>query len=148
MQIHEIKRKTQRKRHKVVGRGGKRGKTAGRGTKGQKARAGHRIRPAIRDVIKKLPKRRGQGVSVNRFKTPFVHTVTLSLEALNSTFSAGERVTPKTLLEKQLIEKIGNKVPTVKILVRGTLDKKLDIRGCAVSKGAQIAIEKMGGTVK
>ncbi|MBI4136288.1 MAG: hypothetical protein HY481_01940 [Candidatus Vogelbacteria bacterium] len=57
--MHQLKRQHPRQRKKIVGRGGKRGTTAGRGTKGQKARAGHRIRPAIRDVIKKLPKRRG-----------------------------------------------------------------------------------------
>lgn len=148
MQIHEVKSKTQFKTKKVVGRGGKRGKTAGRGTKGQKARAGHRIRPAIRDVIKKLPKRRGEGVSVNRFKTPYAHTATLYLDVLSSSFGAGERVTPKALLEKELIKKSGNKIPAVKILVRGTIDKKLNVRGCAVSEGAKTAIEKLGGTVK
>jgi ribosomal protein L19E len=47
---------------KRVGRGGGRGKTSGRGTKGQKARAGHRIMPAIREQLKKLPKMRGRGV--------------------------------------------------------------------------------------
>ena len=51
----ELKRKTQNKKPKLVGRGSKRGKTSGRGTKGQKSRAGHKIRPEIRDRIKKLP---------------------------------------------------------------------------------------------
>lgn len=148
MQIHEVKSKTQRKTKKVVGRGGKRGKTAGRGTKGQKARAGHRIRPAIRDLIKKLPKRRGEGVSVNRWGTPFVHTVVLNIGVLNTLFEAGDRVTPKALLEKALIEKKGSKIPAVKILGKGELNKKLDIRGCAVSESAKTAIEKVGGTVK
>ena len=41
-----------------VGRGGKRGKTSGRGTKGQNARAGHKKRPEMRDLIKKIPKQR------------------------------------------------------------------------------------------
>lgn len=148
MQIHEVKSKTQRKTKKVVGRGGKRGKTAGRGTKGQKARAGHRIRPAIRDLIKKLPKRRGEGVSVNRFKTEFVHAVVLNIGVLNSSFEVGDRVTPKVLLEKALIEKKGSKIPAVKILGKGELNKKLDIRGCAVSESAKTAIENAGGTVK
>jgi large subunit ribosomal protein L15 len=49
----------------IVARGGKRGKTAGRGTKGQKARAGHKIRPEIRDVIKRIPKMRGRGKNSN-----------------------------------------------------------------------------------
>src|SRR3990167_4622491 len=47
------------KKKKRVGRGGKRGTTSGRGTKGQKSRAGHRIRPAIRDLLIRIPKLRG-----------------------------------------------------------------------------------------
>ena len=53
MQLHELKRKTENKTPKRVGRGGIRGKTSGRGTKGQKARAGHSIRPDIREKTKK-----------------------------------------------------------------------------------------------
>src|SRR3989344_3669203 len=107
MQIHEVTSKTQFKTKKVVGRGGKRGKTAGRGTKGQKARAGHRIRPAIRDIIKKLPKRRGEGVSRNQFKTEASHSVIVKISALNAVFENGEQVTPKTILEKELIKSSG-----------------------------------------
>ena len=63
-----FKRTTQNKKVKLVGRGqgSGRGKTSGRGTKGQKARAGHSIRPEIRDMIKKYPKLRGRGK--NSFK--------------------------------------------------------------------------------
>ena len=43
----------------MVGRGGKHAKTSGRGGKGQTARAGNKRRPALRDIIKKLPKNRG-----------------------------------------------------------------------------------------
>lgn len=63
MQFHTLKSKTKRKKSRQVGRGGTRGKTAGRGTKGQNARAGNKKRPEIRDVIKRLPKLRGRGVS-------------------------------------------------------------------------------------
>jgi large subunit ribosomal protein L15 len=148
MQLHELKSKTQRKYSKVVGRGGKRGKTSGRGTKGQDARAGHKKRPQMRDTIKKIPKLRGEGVSRNQFKTEFVHTVVLNIGVLNTEFKAGERITPKVLLERALIEKHGNNMPIVKILAKGELDKKIDNRGCAVSENAKVAIEKAGGTVK
>ena len=47
----------------AVGRGGKRGKTSGRGTKGQNARAGRKKRPEMRDFIKRIPKLRGRGKS-------------------------------------------------------------------------------------
>ena len=46
-----------------MGRGGTRGKTAGRGTKGQNARAGRKKRPELRDIIKRIPKLRGRGKS-------------------------------------------------------------------------------------
>lgn len=148
MQIHEVKSKTKLKTKKVVGRGGKRGKTAGRGTKGQKARAGHRIRPAIRDIIKKLPKSRGEGVSRNQFKTEASHLVIVKTSALNSAFKSGDQVNPKVLLEKELIKRSGNRVPSVKILADGTLNKKLEVYGCLVSKGAMVMIEKAGGRAK
>lgn len=61
MQFHSLKRKTPNKKSQQVGRGGTRGKTAGRGTKGQNARSGRKKRPELRDVIKRVPKLRGRG---------------------------------------------------------------------------------------
>lgn len=61
MQFHTIKRKTPNKKSRQVGRGGTRGKTSGRGTKGQNARAGRKKRPELRDFIKRVPKLRGRG---------------------------------------------------------------------------------------
>jgi len=63
MQFHNLKRKTPNKKSRQVGRGGTRGKTAGRGTKGQNARAGRKKRPEMRDIIKRFPKLRGRGVN-------------------------------------------------------------------------------------
>jgi len=60
MKLHDIRSLFRVYKKRRVGRGGKRGKTSGRGMKGQKSRAGRRIRPAIRDVMKKFPKKRGQ----------------------------------------------------------------------------------------
>jgi large subunit ribosomal protein L15 len=59
MQIHDLKRKNKNKKDRIVGRGGKHAKTSGRGGKGQTARAGNKRRPELRDIIKKLPKKRG-----------------------------------------------------------------------------------------
>ena len=67
MQLNNLKPRTKRKKSVQVGRGGKRGKTAGRGTKGQNARAGRKKRPEIRDFIKRFPKLRGRGK--NSFKS-------------------------------------------------------------------------------
>lgn len=61
MQLHELQPKTKNKKKKRIGRGGKRGTYCGRGLKGQKSRAGRRIRPAVRDVILRIPKLRGKG---------------------------------------------------------------------------------------
>ena len=63
MQAHNLQRKTKRQKSRLVGRGGKRGKTSGKGTKGQNARAGRKKRPEIRDFIKRFPKLRGRGKS-------------------------------------------------------------------------------------
>ena len=59
MQIHNLRRQHKNKKDRLVGRGGKHAKTAGRGGKGQTARAGNKRRPELRDIIKKLPKNRG-----------------------------------------------------------------------------------------
>lgn len=59
MQLHEVVPIHKNKSKKRIGRGGKRGTYSGRGMKGQKSRAGHKIRPAIRDLIQRTPKLRG-----------------------------------------------------------------------------------------
>ena len=63
MQTHQIKRTHKLKKSKQIARGGRHGKQAGRGGKGQTARAGHSVRPALRDMIKKIPKLRGHGIN-------------------------------------------------------------------------------------
>lgn len=145
MQLHELKRKTENKRSQRVGRGGKRGKTSGRGTKGQKARAGHRIRPAIREVLKKLPKRRGRGIAglISIQAKPAV----VNLGALERAFSAGDTVTPAVLLERGLVRVRRGEKPVVKILADGELSKKLTISGCVVSAAAREKVTKVGGTI-
>jgi len=61
MQLHQLQANHPNLAKKRIGRGGKRGTTSGRGTKGQHSRAGRRIRPAERDFIQRLPKLRGIG---------------------------------------------------------------------------------------
>lgn len=132
MQIHQIKRKTPNKKGKIIGRGGKRGTTAGRGTKGQKARSGHSIRPEIRDTIKRLPKRRGYSAPKIITKPTIVNLSYVSLK-----FKDGEEVSPRTLLEKGLIRRKGGKLPVVKILGGGKLEKKVTFKDVKFSKQAQ-----------
>lgn len=129
-----------------VGRGGRRGKTSGRGTKGQKARAGRKLRPELRDIIKKLPKLRGRGK--NSFKVFRKKPVTINLNLLNSVFKDKEIVSPKTLIEKKIIKKTGSITPKVKVLSVGEIKKPLSIEGLEVSLPAKIKIEKVGGSIK
>ncbi len=144
MQIHSLKRKTENKGKTQVGRGGKRGKTSGRGTKGQKARAGHKIRPEIRDMIKRLPKLRGRGVNSN--KSIQTKPVTLDISVL-SVFKAGEIVSPSALVSKGVISTINGRFPRVKLLGTGDVAVALTVRACEISASAKASIEKAGGKI-
>ena len=149
MQLHDLKRTHKQKTKTRIGRGGARGKTSGRGHKGQKAHGGHGIRPEMRDVIKKLPKLRGHGK--NRARTvnsSRVKPIAVNLNVLEEVFSSGDSVTPQVLAQKKVITaKKGRNIP-VKILNQGALSKKLTVTGCKVSGKAKESIEKAGGTVE
>jgi large subunit ribosomal protein L15 len=143
MQIHNVVRTTPNRKKMLIGRGGKRGKTAGRGTKGQKARAGRKIRPEMRDMIKKLPKLRGYAFASIQEK-PFA----VNVRSLEDKFNAGDSVSILTLADKGIIPAPKGKNIVVKILGTGELTKKLTITGCAVSASAKTKIEKAGGVVE
>ena len=130
-----------------VGRGGKRGKTAGRGTKGQSARAGNKKRPEIRDIIKKLPKRRGYGK--NRSRTvdgTRPETIAISLTRLENLFDTGTEINPELLFSKGLVKGRGARLPAIKIVSSGTLEKKFSFTGLGISSSARKVIESAGGT--
>lgn len=146
MQLNDIQPKTKRKKARYVGRGGKRGKTAGRGTKGQKARAGAKFRPEVRDTIKRLPKLRGRGVNIN--KSFRVKPAVVNLSDLEKSFKAGDTVSPKTLFEAGLVRRSKGLMPKVKILAGGELANKLVFEECEVSESAKEKIVKAGGTIK
>jgi len=137
MQLHQIKPHRKLKNKKRVGRGGKRGTYSGRGLKGQKSRAGAKIRPALRDLIIRLPKKRGY-----KFKSIRLKPAIVNLKDIENNFKEGEIVSPRTLLEKKLINRQKGKLPKVKILGQGKLTKKLKFENCEFSESAksQIAI--------
>ena len=143
MQTHNLKRKHPNKKTRQVGRGGTRGKTAGRGTKGQNARAGHKKRPEIRDFIKRVPKLRGRGKNLNT--SIELKPTPVNLGDLNKVFKDGDTVSPAILVKKGLIKKISMDLPRVKILGGGKLTISLKIKACTVSNTAKVAIEKAGG---
>ena len=150
MQLHQLKPKHKLKKKKRVGRGGKRGTYSGRGMKGQKSRAGRKLAPVIRELIKKHPKLRGY-----KFKSKNSANggnqksklIVLNLTTLEKKFNSGEKVAPDILLKKKLARKIRGKMPEVKILAKGEITKKLVIENCQISKAAKEAIEKAGGEV-
>ena len=148
MQLHTLKRTHPNKKSPRVGRGGKRGKTSGRGGKGQTARAGHKVRPEMRDIIKKLPKRRGYGK--NRARTVYAdrpRPAIVNVGAIERLFSEGDAITPENLFGKGAVSRVRGRIPSVKILGDGLITKKVTITGCAVSAEAKKKIEGAGGTV-
>ena len=145
MQIHEVKRVHKNKHGKIIGRGGKRGTTSGKGTKGQNARSGRKIRPEIRDVIKRIPKLRGRGKNLGTSIQTKPNTINLEDLAI---FTDGSIISPKSLLARGLVRRAGGKLPKVKILGAGELTKKLKFENCLFSTDAKVKIEKAGGVIK
>ncbi|OGO71019.1 MAG: 50S ribosomal protein L15 [Chloroflexi bacterium RBG_19FT_COMBO_56_12] len=147
MKLHDLKPQEGSKKDRIrVGRGtaGRRGKTAGRGTKGQGARAGKPVRLYHQGgnlpFYRRLPFRRGEGF------TP-VHQVEfneINLDQLAG-FSAGSEVNPVSLAEARLLRDPKN--PVV-ILGRGEVNAALKVRIHRVSKSAQAKIEAAGGSVE
>jgi large subunit ribosomal protein L15 len=145
MQMNELKRSTPNKKSRRVGRGGDRGKTSGRGHKGQRQHGGHGIRAEIRDQIKKLPKLRGRGKNSN--KSIHSTNVGINVSVIEENFTAGEIVSPLTLKEKGITSGKAVRHASVKILGNGNLNKAVTIEGCLVSAAALEKISKAGGKV-
>jgi len=112
--------------------------------KGQKSRSGARIRPAIRDLIKKLPKLRGtSGSGASGATKPRATTITLT--QLGHAFGSGASVSMKTL---EIANLVPSKVARAKIVGTGKAPKRINVVGVPVSAAAKILIEDAGGTVK
>lgn len=143
MQLNQLTRSNKNKKSVRIGRGGKRGKTSGHGTKGQKSRSGHRMRPELRDIIKKLPKNRGY-----KFKSFEIKSSPVNLSEIERTFASGDAINPETLLAKKLVKKVAGRTPSIKILATGKLTKKITVTGCLFSQTAKTNIEAAGGSVQ
>ena len=139
--------KTIKRNNKRLGRGpgsGK-GKTAGRGTKGQKARGGLSVRHphyegGQRSLFKRLPYRRGKG-NAKITKKPIV----VNLGALNL-IPAGDKVNLEALVKFKIVDKKDAQVFGVKILGDGKLSKALTVE-VPISKSAAQKVQKAGGKV-
>ena len=141
MKVHDLKPApgAHRERKRVArGIGGKGGKTAGRGMKGQGARdtVPRGFEGGQMPLARRVPKLKG-------FKNPFrVEYAVVNLDTLEA--FEGDEVTPETLRERGLVHKHG----LVKVLGRGELTRTLSVKAHAFSRSAEQAITGAGGTVE
>lgn len=141
MKVHDLKPAPgSTKAPKRVGRGigGKGGKTAGRGTKGQHARGS--VKPGFEGgqmpLSRRVPKLKG-------FRNPFrVEFAVVNLDTLEQ--FEGDVVSPETLRANGLVHKHG----LVKVLGRGELTRSLRVSAHGFSKSAEAAITAAGGSVE
>lgn len=133
-----------RRASKRVGRGdgSGHGTYSGRGCKGQKSRAGYKMRPGFEGgqlpLIQRLPRKRG---FTNIFRTEYS---TVRVGALNA-FDSGSEVTPEKMLASGIIKSLAK---PVKILADGDIDRSLTVRAHKFSASARAKIEAAGGTVE
>lgn len=142
MKLHELtKIKTKSKKRVGRGLGSGKGKTAGRGSKGQKARG--KIPVGFTSglpLYKKLPLRRGYGNSGLSSKHTLVTLSSLNVFPARSTIDLEQLINKKIVTSKQSQK-------GVKILNKGEIEKALVIK-LPVSEGARVKIEKKGGKVE
>jgi large subunit ribosomal protein L15 len=129
------------------GHGSGRGKTAGRGTKGQKARSGGSLHRAFNGgqtrLSKRLPFVRGLGNSNTRFRKDYTIINIADLEL----FEAGTSVTPEEMVAMDLMTPAEAR-GLVKVLGEGDVDRALTVRAHKFSGSARAKIEAAGGTVE
>jgi len=145
MKLHDLRpRKGSRQGRKRVGRGysAGQGKTAGRGTKGQRARAGFGGKLYHQGgnlpFFRRLPFKRGF-TNVNR-----IEWIEVNLDRLGK-FPAEAEVTPEALVEAGILKNL--KKPVV-LLGSGEVTVPLNVRLHRITRGAKAAVEAAGGTVE
>jgi len=131
---------THKKKRVGRGPGSGLGKTAGRGHKGQKSRSGYSSRPGFEGGQMPLQRRLPKRGFTNIFKKQWVE---ISLAKIESSFDAGDDVTPEILHERGLIKKAKHDLV---ILGTGEISKALNISSHRFTKTAKDKIEKAGGT--
>ena len=142
MKLHHLRPAEGSKKRKIrVGRGegGRRGKTAGRGTKGLKARS--KVRPGFEGgqtpLIRQIPKLKG-------FKNPNREEYTVVNVERLGVFEAGSTVSPEEMREAGLAKKRGK----IKVLGQGDIDISLTVKAHAFSIGAADKIAAAGGSTE
>ncbi len=144
MQLHQLQVSSHKAR-KRVGRGGKRGTTSGRGTKGQHSRAGRRIRPASRDLINRIPKLRGFRNKPKSDKPMILDLGTLSRKL--APLSGKSKITVDMNVLKQVGLVTMRNRREVKVLGDGSITFPIELLGISASASAKTKILKAGGRV-
>ncbi|MGN1419484.1 MAG: 50S ribosomal protein L15 [Acutalibacteraceae bacterium] len=142
MKLHELTPAAgSTKARKRIGRGvgSGQGKTAGKGHKGQKARAGRGMRPGFEGGQMPLQRRIPKRGFVNIFRTEMA---IVNVAALEKAYDNGDTVTADSLVEKGLVKKV---LDGVKILGNGEITKSLTVEANAFSESAKQKIEAAGG---
>jgi len=137
--VHQGIRKHKKARRVGRGIGSGRGKTCGRGHKGQKSRSGWSASPVFQGgtmpLIRRVPKR--------GFNNRYALTVaTVNVGDLQRVFQDGDEVTPETLRARSLAK---GRFDVLKILGDGELTMKLKVSAHRFSQSAREKIEKAGG---
>ncbi len=133
-----------KKSRKRVGRGdgSGHGTYSGRGCKGQKSRAGFKMRPGFEGgqlpLIKRLPRKRG---FVNIFRTAYS---VININKLNI-FEPGSEVTPERLVAAGLVKSLRQ---PIKVLADGDISHPLLVKAHKFSVAAKAKIEAAGGKVE
>jgi len=142
MKLHELspaEGSTKKARRIGRGHGSGWGKTAGKGHKGQKARAGHGMRPGFEGgqmpLQRRIPKRGFNNIFAKDI-------VAVNVGTLDRKFEDGAVVDIDALVEAGVVK---NSFDGVKILSNGTLKKSLTVKATAFSKSAKEKIEAAGG---
>ena len=134
-------------RRKIVGRGpgSGHGGTSTRGHKGQNSRSGSKTWPGFEGgqmpLIRRIPKR---GFSSKKAKMASERFSIVNVETLERVFKNDDTVTNKELLEKGVVSGRYK----IKILGKGDLTKKLNVKAAAFSKSAEEKIKKLNGTAE
>ena len=143
MQFHTFEYRSSKRARTRIGRGGKRGSYSGRGVKGQKSRAGRRMRPAQRDLLLKIPKRRGFANRPISSKPVVLNVGDLSKLASRA---------PSGLIDRAFLVAQGRVSAsyrdTIKVLGKGEIQKPVQTKGFLVSASARAKIEKAGGSIE
>ncbi len=145
MKLHELSPAAgSTKERKRIGRGAGsgQGKTAGKGHKGQKARAGRGMRPGFEGGQMPLQRRIPKRGFNNIFRTEMA---IVNVAALEANYEAGAVVTIDSLIEKGLVKKV---LDGVKVLGYGELSKALTVQANAISESAKQKIEAAGGKIE